>query len=418
MLRESKLNRHNRGQAGSALLLFALMLPVLLGFVGLAVDFGVEVGARRKAQNAADAAALAGVVNLPSSSSTACSNAQSYLATNGPYTLMTSCPVGAPSTPCPPTSSGPTSITICQTYTAGDTILVTISQSVTLSFLKVLGFSSGTVLATAGAVEAGIVGCNTFDSTTNPNSSCYPFTVWNPGPPPYYASTAPLPNGGADAPASGKPPLYLCDTSRAANPAFVADSTVPVAPATTAATTVTFFEGGWVTDDQLDQGTGWPLNNGFLQPEADNNGKNGCGNPNPPPGGDNGFGPAFDIPANDFRGFIRFPASPPPIVLNDWTTILHGGNADCSGIAFNTGQQIVLPEVAAGEAHGNGNPAIYIIGFVQVQITSPGSCNSAANSPMKGQVISLTPGPFAGQILGPCDKVSNPLQVCISKLTQ
>ena len=57
------------GQRGQMLMLTALLLPVLLGFAGLAIDFGIAAGGRRGAQNAADAAALAGAGILHDGSS-------------------------------------------------------------------------------------------------------------------------------------------------------------------------------------------------------------------------------------------------------------------------------------------------------------------------------------------------------------
>src|SRR4051812_44270169 len=48
-----------RRRSGKVLVMFALMLPVLLGMVGLAIDCGLLITAHREAQNAADAAAMA-----------------------------------------------------------------------------------------------------------------------------------------------------------------------------------------------------------------------------------------------------------------------------------------------------------------------------------------------------------------------
>jgi hypothetical protein len=51
-----------RSRQGKALVMFALLLPVLLGMVGLVIDCGLLMAAQREAQNAADAAALAAAV--------------------------------------------------------------------------------------------------------------------------------------------------------------------------------------------------------------------------------------------------------------------------------------------------------------------------------------------------------------------
>lgn len=52
--------RARRPQQGQTLVLFALMMIVMMGGLGLVLDIGYDVGQRRTMQNAADAAALAG----------------------------------------------------------------------------------------------------------------------------------------------------------------------------------------------------------------------------------------------------------------------------------------------------------------------------------------------------------------------
>src|SRR4051794_19033169 len=51
-------------RSGQTLVLFVLILPALLGMIGLMVDGGLLMAAHRQAQNAADAAALAGALDL------------------------------------------------------------------------------------------------------------------------------------------------------------------------------------------------------------------------------------------------------------------------------------------------------------------------------------------------------------------
>jgi hypothetical protein len=54
-----------RGDRGQILMLAALLLPVLLGMAGMAVDIGTYTSERRTLQNAADAIALAAAQELP-----------------------------------------------------------------------------------------------------------------------------------------------------------------------------------------------------------------------------------------------------------------------------------------------------------------------------------------------------------------
>src|SRR5688572_5218193 len=59
----SRPHRHRRHR-GMVIIWVALLMMVLIGFVGLAVDWGYVVWSGQKLQNAADAAALAGAQNL------------------------------------------------------------------------------------------------------------------------------------------------------------------------------------------------------------------------------------------------------------------------------------------------------------------------------------------------------------------
>jgi Flp pilus assembly protein TadG len=69
---------------GVVLVLVALSMTVLLGCMALAIDLTSFYGDQRKAQAAADAAALAGAQDLPGSANQATIDAQSYVARNFP----------------------------------------------------------------------------------------------------------------------------------------------------------------------------------------------------------------------------------------------------------------------------------------------------------------------------------------------
>jgi hypothetical protein len=56
------MKRKNPSESGQAIVLLAISIVVLLGFTALAVDGGMIFSDRRHAQNAADAAALAGAL--------------------------------------------------------------------------------------------------------------------------------------------------------------------------------------------------------------------------------------------------------------------------------------------------------------------------------------------------------------------
>lgn len=72
----------SRREEGQAMVLAALMMVVLLGFAAFAVDFGYVSVQKTDLQNAADAAALAGVVDLPSTAN-AVGTAVAFAKSNG-----------------------------------------------------------------------------------------------------------------------------------------------------------------------------------------------------------------------------------------------------------------------------------------------------------------------------------------------
>ena len=56
-------------QRGAVMVLFALLLPVLFGFMGLGIDVGLAYVEKGKVQDIADAAALAGAAKLSANGS-------------------------------------------------------------------------------------------------------------------------------------------------------------------------------------------------------------------------------------------------------------------------------------------------------------------------------------------------------------
>ena len=55
------MNRNRKGERGTVIVMTAILMPVLIFLIGLAIDFGIMYSVRNAAQNAADAAAMAGV---------------------------------------------------------------------------------------------------------------------------------------------------------------------------------------------------------------------------------------------------------------------------------------------------------------------------------------------------------------------
>jgi len=77
------IDKRNLDNGGQALVVFVLALTVILGFVAMTVDLGLFYEDRRHLQNTADAAALAGVVELPLNPVAAKQKAQDWAANNG-----------------------------------------------------------------------------------------------------------------------------------------------------------------------------------------------------------------------------------------------------------------------------------------------------------------------------------------------
>lgn len=63
------MNKILKKQKGAIILLFLILLPLMMAFVGLAIDIGYIYTVKTKLQNTADAAVLAGVVHMHSSES-------------------------------------------------------------------------------------------------------------------------------------------------------------------------------------------------------------------------------------------------------------------------------------------------------------------------------------------------------------
>ncbi len=80
LLPRGLLRTNERGQA---LVVAGLMMVPLIGAVGVALDYGYGAVEQRNAQAAADAAALAGAIDLPSYPSAVQGNAVSVASSNG-----------------------------------------------------------------------------------------------------------------------------------------------------------------------------------------------------------------------------------------------------------------------------------------------------------------------------------------------
>ena len=125
-----------RASRGQSSILLAILLPSLVGTIALGVDISVFYFNWAKLQRAADAAALAGAAYLPDNTAGATSAANNYAALN---------------------SIAGSEIVLNQIAADNSSMTVEFSRNVPYYFAKVLGLSSGQVVAraTAGVQTAG-----------------------------------------------------------------------------------------------------------------------------------------------------------------------------------------------------------------------------------------------------------------------
>jgi hypothetical protein len=142
--------------SGQALVMVGIMMMTLIGFVALATDTGLIWMNRRSLQNSADAAALAGVQQLPAGVAGARATACAFAGTkNGVPDMIINC--------------AGTDIQIYQTYAPNDTIKVKVHKTVRPIFGRVLGWDDVDVGATATALIGGVASACIFPLAQTPD---------------------------------------------------------------------------------------------------------------------------------------------------------------------------------------------------------------------------------------------------------
>ncbi len=124
-----KLVKLLKKEDGQSLVIVALLMVILLGSVALTVDVGMLSVSKSELQNAADAAALAGLQELPDDPDMADSVAQDYAELNGK-------------------SGDSTSITVGEN---NDSITVEVNRTQSMTFARILGVKNYTITADATA---------------------------------------------------------------------------------------------------------------------------------------------------------------------------------------------------------------------------------------------------------------------------
>ncbi|TME05330.1 MAG: pilus assembly protein [Chloroflexi bacterium] len=166
-----------RGQRGQAIVLIALIISVLLGFLGLSIDGGRAFLDRRQMQASVDASALAAAFNYMNNSdySQAELAATNEYANNERLYMAPSCSgYGGLTVTC--TFSDPTShslvITVANRSIAGVTFTATAVHSIGVTVMQVLGFGSTIPVGATATALARRTGTNGAAIQTLSPGSC------------------------------------------------------------------------------------------------------------------------------------------------------------------------------------------------------------------------------------------------------
>lgn len=133
---------------GQALMLLLVMMPAFLATLGLLIDAGVVLAARRELQNSADAAAHAGAGQI---------SEQSLRRSDGRRVVLDEARARAVAEEYAAYAPGPAVST--RIVTTPRRIVVRVSRRAPVSFLGLFGVGAPTVTATAAAeVQYGVTG--------------------------------------------------------------------------------------------------------------------------------------------------------------------------------------------------------------------------------------------------------------------
>jgi len=141
-----------RNRKGSVVAMLAVVLPALLGIVGMSIDVGYALVAKRQLDASTQGAALAGAYEmLSTNTSSAVQTAITNWNTANPPTGVTIASTSTPTLSCVTSTSN---LPSCNSSTP-NTVSVTQTATVSTHFLKAFGFSSFSLSSTASAAMAG-----------------------------------------------------------------------------------------------------------------------------------------------------------------------------------------------------------------------------------------------------------------------
>lgn len=140
----NNLRRFTKQEHGAIAVMFALMLPVIVGLIGLGVEVGLWYSVKRNLQGAADAAAIAAAYEISdgSSSATIASTAESDASRNGYNTS-----IGTITVNIPPTSGSYTTNT--------NAVEVILTETRTMLFGNVISDSADVTISSRAVALSG-----------------------------------------------------------------------------------------------------------------------------------------------------------------------------------------------------------------------------------------------------------------------
>lgn len=233
-----------RQERGAVAVIIGLMIVVLVGFIGLALDFGYAYVKKNQAQNVADAEALACVINpsaLPCPPGTTTTDLYPAVNAQGFTIVSIENPGDSSLCPLPASQSGCARVTVQNTW---NTFFIPLFGKPTLTVQTVatagkVGGGTGCVIASSYFNVSGSQGVN------GSNCANYFGNVSVNGNPPITGSANYIYNGNASANCSSCEPPAVSRTIPLVPPPLAAVPQKPVAPGTitgftgTAATTLT-----------------------------------------------------------------------------------------------------------------------------------------------------------------------------------
>lgn len=224
-----------RRQRGQSMIIFALSVTVLMGLAGLSIDALRVYDLYARAQRAAEAGALAGVIYMPNNYSTAATGIDGNSAITRALQEVQKNGLGQTATAngaCDGVQTSQEVMTCTMSKVSSTALEVTVTEPISVFFLSAVGVQSFSISATAGAdyLPSYVLGYDPSSTTSN---------VWGDGgtaQPKYFM---PVINGPAEFQEMGDPYVYCQEGPSQGPPADSDYNAGPLYPLSSSGTTNT-----------------------------------------------------------------------------------------------------------------------------------------------------------------------------------